>query len=278
MIKWAMLLGLFSVACTVNAQEPDKNRERAERIRALQRQIMELETIGRIKVLQDRGIKPARRPAVKTDHNVEQFAPVTARFVRFTVLATVNGAEACLDALEIYGPDSPANLTAAEGVRLTASSVSVGQLGDFKGGKYVKGWCWVARDRGPGWVQVELPALSRVSRVVWSRDAQNRYHDRFATAYRVEVAKDGRAWRAVATGEDRVATGQDLSVSRSALIKALDPSQRKERQGLMEELRKLGAPIPNEVRSGPQVGEGINGAFAALGLNGPLAGKRFCPV
>src|SRR5437588_836777 len=128
MITKAMLLGLVGVglvgmAGTVNAQEPDKNRERADRVHALQRQIMDLEDIGRARVLEERYVKPGFRPAVQTTANVESFAPVTARFLRFHVLATVSGDEPCLDALEIYAPDSPANLTATEGVRLTASSI-----------------------------------------------------------------------------------------------------------------------------------------------------------
>jgi hypothetical protein len=129
-------------------------------------------------------------------------------------------------------------------------------------------------------VQVELPAAAKIARVVWSRDAQNRYHDRVATAYKVEVSEDGRAWHTVATGEDRAAPGQDHWVSRSASVKALDPGQRRKRQELLDGLRKLGAPGPNEVKSGPQVGEGINGGFAALFLNGlpEHAGKRRCPV
>jgi len=283
MIKRAMLLGLFSLglfllARTVNAQEPDKKREQAERVRALQQQIMDLESIGRAKVLQERGVKPGLRPAVKTTSNVESFAPVTARFLRFNVLATVSGDEPCLDALGIFGPDSSANLTATAGVRLTASSIWPGHLGDFKGGKYGPGWCWVGKERGTGWVQVELPAPTKIARVVWSRDTKNRYHDRFATAYKVEVSEDGRAWHTVATGADRAAPGHDHRVSRSALLKALDPSQRKKRQELLAELRKLGAPGPNEVKSGPQVGEGINGAFAVHGLNGSLGGRNFCPV
>src|SRR5262249_22743235 len=185
MIKRAMLrglfgLGLFSVACTVNAQGPAKNEARAERARAIQRQVMDLESIGRANVLREWGVKSLLRPAVKATYKVESFAPRTARFLRFTVLATVSGDEPCLDALEIYGPDSSANLTAAEGVRLTASSIWPGHLGDFKGGKYDPGWCWVGKERGTGWVQVELPAPAEVARRVGRRAAENRSPRRFA--------------------------------------------------------------------------------------------------
>jgi hypothetical protein len=273
-----VFVGLLSVAGVVNASEPDKTAERPNLVRALQRQILDLESSARTKVLQGRGVKPLLRPPVNARYNVENFAPVTARYVRFTVLATVNGAEPCLDALELYSPDCPVNLTGAKGVRLTASSIWPGHLGDWKGGTYGKGWCWVAKERGTGWVQVELPRPKKIARVVWSRDAENRYHDRFATVYKVETSTDGGSWRKVATGEDRTAQGRDPLITRGNLLKALDPTGRKKRLELMDALQKLGAPWPNEIKSGPQVGEGINGGFLAHFLNGAEADRQRCPV
>jgi len=159
MMSRAMLLGLLGLACTINAgtinaQEPDQSGKRAERVRAIQRQIMDLENIGRTRVLQERG--PLLRPAVKTTYNVETFAPATARFVRFNVLATVNGAEPSLDALEIYGPDCPVNLN--QGARTTASSAHQ-TLGNFNGGKYGKGFISCRKEGGVGW---SAPAAIRV--------------------------------------------------------------------------------------------------------------------
>src|SRR5260370_604307 len=166
MRKRAMLLGLFGLglfglAGPANAEKPDKHRERADRVRALRPQLPDLEAVGRARVLQERGVNPPRRPAVNTAANVENFKAVTARFVRFTVLATVNGAEPCLHTLEIYGPDSSANLTG--GARLTASSIWPGHLGDFKDGKYGQGWFWVSRERGKRWLQGEPPPAAKIA-------------------------------------------------------------------------------------------------------------------
>jgi hypothetical protein len=144
-------LGLLGPAGTANAQEPpDREGERAERARAIVREVVDLEASGRVRVMRERGLKAPRRPAVNAVSNVETFEPVTARFVRFNVLATISGDEPWLDALGIYGPDGPANLTAADGVRLTASSVYHGHVADFKGGQYVRGWRWVSKERGTG--------------------------------------------------------------------------------------------------------------------------------
>jgi hypothetical protein len=281
MIKRAILLGLcglglLGLARTGSAQQPDQTKDRAERVRALQRQIMDLEAIGRAKVMQQRGL--TQRPAVTASDNVDSFTPVVARFVRFNVLATVSGDEPCLDVLDLYGPHTSANLTAAAGVRLTASSIWPGHLGDFKDGKYGKGWCWVGKERGTGWLQVELPVPATITRLVWGRDAQKRHQDRVATVYKIEVSEDGRAWHTVATGADRLQPGTQQVVLRSAAVKALDPGQQKERQGLLDELRKLGATWPIAVQSGPQVGEGINGGFSVRGLNASLSGRSYCPV
>jgi hypothetical protein len=277
MTKRALLLGLvslglFSPAGTCNAQEPDKNRER---VRTLQRQVMDLEAIGLQKMLQNRGVKPLPRPGVRASYNVERFPPVMARFVRFNVLATVNGAEPCLDTLEVYGPDGSTNLI--QGARTTASSAHP-TLGKFNGGIYGKGWCWASREPGKGWVQVELQAPAKIDRLVWSRDAENRYHDRVPSVYTIEVSEDGGAWQTVASGQDRAAPGNDFGVTRSTFVRALDPSQQKQRRELMDELRKLGAPGPNVVQSGPQVGDGINGKFIVHGLNASLGGRNYCPV
>jgi hypothetical protein len=273
MLLGVLGLGLFA-AGAVDAQQPDKNEERAARIQSIQRRIVDLENIGRARVLEKRGVKPIPRPAVRADYNVDTFAPVKARFVRFNVTATVNGTEPCLDVLEVYGPDGADNLT--RGARTTASSTHP-TLGNFNGGKYGKGWGWTSKEPGKGWLQVELPAAAKINRVVWGRDALNRYHDRVPSSYTIEVSEDGGAWRTVASNEGRTPPGKSDGVSRAALVKALDADQQKKRAAWLNQLVELGMPRPNQYRSGPQVGDVIK-AFKVRGLNGSLGGKNFCPV
>jgi len=64
----------------------------------------------------------ALREPVHPRRNVEEFAPVEARFVRFTIRATNRG-EPCLDELEIYAADGESRnvALAAGGARATAS-------------------------------------------------------------------------------------------------------------------------------------------------------------
>lgn len=272
-------LGLFGLAGLANAQGTDRIQERDTRIRDLRRQLVDLETVGRDKVLQNRGLKSFRRPAVNTAANEETFEPVTARFVRFTVEATVDGSEPCLHSLQIYSPGNQANLSAAAGVQFSASSVMPAFTNNFNGGKLHPGWCWVGQDRGKGWLEVELPQPTAISRIVWNRDSNNVHKDRIPSSYKIEVS-DGRFRQTVASGEDRAILGKDYTVLRSAAVRALDASQLRQRQEMLDELKKLGVPRPFEVKSGPQVGEYVNGAFAAQFLNGLQVhvGKQRCPV
>jgi hypothetical protein len=278
----AMLLGLLclGLAPPANAEEPANDNAQKERARMLRQQFIDLEAIGRARVWQERGLKPPRRPLVSSVSNVEEFEPVTARFVRFNVQATIDGIEPCIQALEINEVGGKTNLTAASGVRLTASSIMPSFLLYFREGKYIAHWVWVSGEKGKGWLQVELPAAAKINRVVWSRDPGGKYRDRVASVYKIETSEDGKIWQTVATDEGRPLWGADYWVPRAALVKALDAEQRKQHSDLILELKKLGGPRLNEVKSGLQVGESVPGGFVSLFLNGiPMhAGKQRCPV
>ena len=65
------------------------------------------------------------REPVNARTNVERFPPVTAKFVRFTVLAT-NASEPCLDEVEIWSSEpSPRNVGLASAAATATSSNSV---------------------------------------------------------------------------------------------------------------------------------------------------------
>jgi hypothetical protein len=152
------------------------------------------------------------RPAVQPGRNVERFAPRDARFVRFRISATNDGSEPCIDELELYGPDSPANLAlASRGVKNTASSTYPGsdihRLEHLNDGRVGNGRSWISAEKGKGWVRLELPRVEKIARVVWGRDREGRYRDRLARTYAIEVSTDGKAWAAVAGSGDR--TGAD---------------------------------------------------------------------
>ena len=183
-----------------------------------------------------------KRPPVNPRRNVERFRPIEARYVRFTVAATTDGSEPCIDELEVYGPDAPSEdlALAGRGARASASSVypnnpfhTIEHLID---GRVGNSYSWISRERGKGWAQVELPKEATVNRVVWGRDREQKYADRLARDYRIEVSTDGAKWTAVAGSWDRLPVGQAPPAPPEELRKLLD--QRRQVEDRLATLEK----------------------------------------
>jgi hypothetical protein len=226
----------------VAEQERRRAEELRRRARLLSGKAADLDALARAAVLRGRGVDPVPRPAVNVRRNVEDFPAVTARFVRLTVLATRDGAEPCLDELEVFGPGGEENL--ALGAKATASSLLPGypihQVAHLTDGRYGNEWSWISNERGGGWAQVELPRAAKVARVVWGRDGaadRPRFNDRLATRYRVEASEDGKAWKTVATGEDRSPSTE--AIPGETLLAALTPAQREQRERWRDEAAEL---------------------------------------
>ncbi len=171
----------------------------------------------------------ALREPVHPRRNVEVFAPVAARYVRFLVRATNRG-EPCLDELEIYpsgeGVDEARNLAlAVNGARATASGslrgYAIHQLEGVNDGRYGNGRSWIADRAAGAWVQIELPQVMTIGRIVWGRDREGNFIDRLPTQYEIQVAVDTNAWQRVASSEDReplpvgATLGSSASIARS---------------------------------------------------------------
>ncbi len=189
-----------------------RKQQRAEleqEIERLEREVDDLTSRHQPLASLDSAAEP-QRPPVHPRLNVDRFAPVSARFVRFTVLATSN-IEPCVDELEIFtAGDDARNVALASAVaRATASSVygngsnKIHQLDHVNDGRFGNGRSWISAETGGGWVQIELAEPAEIERVVWARDREGRFEDRLATRYRIDVSDDGDDWRPVATGDDR---------------------------------------------------------------------------
>lgn len=236
---------LLALACVLlEASLPSAaadDRDTPERLRSIRRQVVEFDHLARANLQKTQPPDLILRPAVNTIYNNETFEPVLARFVRFTVHATVEGGEPCLDELEVYAEGNKDNLARAPGARATASSLLPGhpihQITHLNDGKYGNAHSWISNERGKGWAQIELPAAARLCRVVWSREADAaQYHDRLPTAYRVEVSADGMSWKQVASHEGRAR--RDAVLSREKLLEGLDPAQRRAYQELQTQLNR----------------------------------------
>src|SRR5260370_18818844 len=102
------------------------------------------------------------RLPVNPRHNVERFAPVKARFVRFVVEET-NNLEPCIDELEIFtGGPEPRNVALASAGGKASSSgnfrsaPALHRLEHINDGQYGNGHSWISNQAGRGWVQLEL--------------------------------------------------------------------------------------------------------------------------
>jgi hypothetical protein len=184
-----------------------RNREIASlrvRLAALDEQIDATEPEASPK---DTGV--TRRPPVSARRNVERLAPIEGRFVRITVEATNNGAQPCIDEIEIYAPDRKGgNLAlATAGGRATASSelpnFAIHKIAHLNDGQYGNGRSWISNEAGHGWAQIELARPSRIGLIVWGRDRDEKFGDRVPTRYRITASSDGEIWQTVAGSWDR---------------------------------------------------------------------------
>ena len=156
--------------------------------------------------------RPAR-PMVNFRRNVERFAPVKARMVRLTILATSNQIEPCLDEVEVYsaptsGSQSPRNVAlATAGGRAAASSeypnAAIHKIAHLNDGRTGNSQSWISNSPGKGSVTLSWPEPIMIDRIVWGRDREGMFGDRLATEYYVEAAVEADHWTVVASSIDR---------------------------------------------------------------------------
>lgn len=165
------------------------------------------------------------RPAVNARLNVDRFRPVTARRLRFTVERTTD-LEPCLDELEVYTPAAPGHnvALASAGTAPRASSVfpdAVRHRIEFvNDGVHGNERSWISNERGAGWVELQFAQPLEIDRVLWGRDRDQKYSDRLALEYRIEVETAPDVWQLVASSRDRspFRTGQKIAALSSEML------------------------------------------------------------
>lgn len=146
------------------------------------------------------------RPPVNARGNEELFEPTAARFVRFTIQQT-NASQPCIDELEIFSGTTNVAL-ASTGAKATCSSALPGyeihKLEHVHDGQFGNAHSWISNESGQGWIQIELPEVATINRIVWARDREGQFGDRVATKYVIEVAVEPEQWKPVASSADRL--------------------------------------------------------------------------
>ncbi|MCC7374647.1 MAG: DUF1553 domain-containing protein [Verrucomicrobiales bacterium] len=149
----------------------------------------------------------AKRPPVTATLNTEEFPPIEARRLRFTILASSSG-EPCLDELEVYSGDRNVALS-SKGTKATASGTLPGydihKLEHLNDGQVGNSRSWISDTPGKGWIQLDFPQETRIDRIVWSRDRNGGFRDRLPAQYRIEIATtaEPERWVLVASSADR---------------------------------------------------------------------------
>lgn len=147
-------------------------------------------------------------PQVNPRRNVDEFPPVKASAIRFSVFKT-NSQEPCLDELEVFtaGPSARNVALATAGAKLkvsgSLSGYGIHKAENINDGLYGNGHSWLAAEPGRGWVIVEFAAPELVHRVVWGRDREGKFIDRLPTEYSIEVLTESGAWQQVASSANR---------------------------------------------------------------------------
>ncbi|MDR3636313.1 MAG: PSD1 and planctomycete cytochrome C domain-containing protein [Isosphaeraceae bacterium] len=222
----AVLAGVQHSERDVKAEDTPERRQEAADARVelarIDREIDDLEPMAR----PDAGM-PGRARA-NSRRNVDRFVPVEARFVRFTVLATIDPNEPCLDELEVWSAEaSPRNVALASyGSKASASSeypnAAIHKIDHLNDGRYGNGRSWISRVARKGWAQIELPRVETIDRIVWGRDRDGVYQDRVPSEYYIEVAKTPGDWHVVASSGDRGLEPAATSGEAAALLQRQD--------------------------------------------------------
>ena len=197
------------------------------------------------------------RSAVHPRLNVDRFAPTQAKRLRFTIARTTD-AEPCIDELEVYTSEpNPRNIAlASAGTKATASSVfpnsEIHRLEHINDGRVGNSRSWISDERGKGRVELEFAEEVSVSRVLWGRDRDQKYSDRLALDYRIEVAGGSNDWRVIASSQDRLPYVAGRSAAPNVTAKGLSTEAAREMREMLSERSRLEARI-KELANVPMV-------------------------
>ena len=202
----AVFSGIRHADRSIPAPDAESRKAEAAEVKAeLARIDDRLETLEPLAKI---GVDTPGRSMVSPTRNVERFAPVAAKGIRMTILATNTHSEPCIDEIEVFAAGSPGRrnvASAGAGARAWASSEypssEIHKIVHLNDGQYGNGRSWISKSPGRGIVTIDWSEPATIDRVVWARDREGRFRDRVATDYFLEVkTASGEWWYRRSTG------------------------------------------------------------------------------
>ncbi len=156
----------------------------------------------------------ATREPVSPRQNTERFSPTEVRYVRFKILAT-NASEPCIDELEIFSEGTNVALASLGAIATSSGDFEhpLHQLKHINDGLFGNAKSWIAKTIENAWIQIALPSVKSIDRIVWQRDREGVFSDRLATRYEILGSRDGDAWFVLCSSSDRMPFGKEVQSS-----------------------------------------------------------------
>ena len=191
---------------------------------------------------------PPLRPAVNRKLTSDRFAPIAARRLRYTILAT-NSLEPCIDELEVFNAQGVNVALASAGTLVKTSGDSLSP--DRHDPKYVNDGLfgnsrsWLGNVAGKGWIELTFDQSQTIDRAVWSRDREGPFEDRLPIDYRIEVSPStaGDDWQVVADASDRRQWRAGMDLGPTFVLGGLSAKESEQANKLLAQKRTLEARI-----------------------------------
>jgi hypothetical protein len=182
-----------------------------------------------------------QRPTVRATMNIDRIAPVRTKSVRFTIRET-NSLEPCLDELEVFNTAGVNVALASAGAKLKTSGDKISrnrhEPAFIHDGRYGNERSWMSNEKGKGWVEIEFAREEEISHIAWSRDRLDKFEDRVALDYAIEIGHE-KGWLLVADASDRRPHQLGLGAGPEFVFEGLPEKEAKEIRGLLNERGSL---------------------------------------
>lgn len=221
----------------LRSPDAESLREQAQRIRSRIDQIN-----GELASHTPLAMSGAQRPMINARLNIERFTPVKANRVRFTIEST-NKYEPCIDEFEVFNAagENIALATLGTTVKSSGNKVSANrhELRFVNDGQYGNSRSWMSNEVGKGWIELTFNKAQRIDRIHWGRDRQEKFNDRLATTYHVEISVADNQWKIVANSSDRIEFDPAAKPDADFSLAGLSEAETKAAQKLVQERKRL---------------------------------------